>query len=81
MSSPPCLSNNTKPKPRQKTIWTLEPDTAVDEVEGVDNDVASLEQEMEQEWLCAEARARQLTELKAKKGREIVERAEKVRKA
>jgi hypothetical protein len=81
MSSPPRPSNNAKPKPRQKTIWVPESDTAVDEVEGVDNEVAALEWEMEQEWLCVEAHVRQLVELKAKKVREVAERAEKECKA
>jgi hypothetical protein len=48
----------------------------VDDIEEVDDEVAALEQEMEQERLWAEACMKQLTELKAKKAKEAVEKAE-----
>jgi hypothetical protein len=67
MSSPPQPPTKPKPKLRQKTAQAPESDTAVKETEGVNDEVAALECEMEQERLHAEACARQLAELKAKK--------------
>jgi hypothetical protein len=81
MSSPPQPPSKPKPKPRQKTTWAPESDTAVEEAGEVDEEVAALECKMEQERLHAEAHMHQLAELKAKKGSEAVERAEWERKA
>jgi hypothetical protein len=53
----------------------------VDEAGEVDDEVAALEREMEEERLRAEARARQLAELKARKAKEAAEKAERERKA
>jgi hypothetical protein len=44
----------------------------VDDIEEVDDEVAALEREMEQERLQAEAHMKQLAELKAKKAKEVV---------
>jgi hypothetical protein len=76
MSSPPHPPTKPKPKPRQKTAWAPESATAVNEIEEVDNEVVALECEMEQERLWVEAHVRQLMELKAKKVKELVEKAE-----
>jgi hypothetical protein len=50
-----------------------ESDTAVDDIEEVDNEVVALEHEMEQERLWVEAHVKQLVELKARKAKEAAE--------
>jgi hypothetical protein len=62
-------------------VHAPESDTAVDNVGEVNDEVVALEREMEQERLRAEARVRQLAELKAKKVKEAVEKAEREHKA
>jgi hypothetical protein len=49
----------------------------MDEIGEVNDEVVALEQEMEQERLWAEACMKQLAELKAKKVKEVAEKAER----
>jgi predicted nucleic acid-binding Zn-ribbon protein len=54
-------------------VHAPESNTAVDDIEEIDNKVAALEREMEQERLRVEAHVKQLVELKAKKAKEAAE--------